>query len=314
MGKQGDTSRSKKISRQEMKAAIMRSGYLLEVRVEELLRKRWGYVETNTSYEDPILHKPRELDVHSLIAEKAGPKEYDFLFAVLLIECVNNSQPVVMLTKDALTPSLHHYEVKVSGLPVKIQAQDKKRGWERLSDYLGMDAYHHYCKDRIATQFCSFSRKKGEQKDAWIATHEFPHFDAITKLCDATEYFVDRHFKSCVLRNDEPLNIQVYYPLIVLQGELVEGISKRKSLTLRKADHIQFRRSTISKGEEASYQIDVVSEQYLPKYLNIIEGEIMKSVRLLRRRHNVVRQSIDRIVNEGRRYHRPEKIREAIDF
>jgi len=153
---------SNKISRQDIRDAILRSGYLIESRVEAILRQKWGYVETNTSYGDPLTGNPRELDVYAMSATNTGPDDFDYIFGVLLIECINNPQPLVMLTKEPLMPLFHHTEIKLSGLPVKIIDTNR---WQRLSDFLGMAKYHHYCKGRVATQFCSFLSKKTGTKN-----------------------------------------------------------------------------------------------------------------------------------------------------
>lgn len=302
------------ISRHEIKEAILRSGYLLESRVEAVLRDLWGYVETNTSYQDPRTSVSRELDVFSLSAEKAGPEDYDFIFGALLIECINNPQPLVMLTKDPLIPFLHHEEVKLAGLPVKILKKDGHDSWQRLSDFLGMEKYHHYCKGRIATQFCSFVRKKTGRKDEWMATHEGSHFDSFRKLCDATDYFIDNHFKSWKFNDRESVNINFYYPVLILQGELLEGIPTKRSITLRKSNHLQFRRTSISNGKEIDYQIDIITESYLPKFINLLGEEIQKSARLLRRRHKIVRESINKIVEDASKFENPEEFKLAMDY
>lgn len=140
------------------------------MRVEAIFREQWGYVETNASYQDPQTDKSRELDVYAMWAEKIGPLDTDFIFAVLLIECINNPQPLALLTKDPLVPFLHHQQVKLSGLPVKIVDKDDDSEWERLCDFLEMEKYHHYCRGRIATQFCSFQQKKRAR-----STNGLPH-------------------------------------------------------------------------------------------------------------------------------------------
>jgi len=44
-----------KISDNEIKEALLRSGYLLESRLEEILRKNYYYVEANSAYADPAV-------------------------------------------------------------------------------------------------------------------------------------------------------------------------------------------------------------------------------------------------------------------
>jgi hypothetical protein len=301
----------RKISRQAIKEALLRSGYLLETRVESLLREQWGYVETNASYQDPLTGKSRELDVYAMSVQKAGPKGTDFIFAVLLIECVNNPHPLALLTKDPLVPFLHHHEIKLAGLPVKMNNDNR---WERLTDFLGMEKYHHYCRGRVATQYCSFLPKKSGKNEEWMATHEGSHFDSFQKLCDVVDYFGDRHFKSWKFDDDEPVNIEFYYPVLVLQGDLLEAIPSKRSVLLRAADHLQFRRSSIVSGKPLEYQIDVLRERFLPKYINMVQQEIEKTARLLRRRHRIIRASIEKIVQEARALTTPEQIRPAMDY
>ena len=112
-----------KITRAEMTGALLRSGYLLESRVESKLRRQWGYVEANPTYVDPGTGKSREFDLYALNAERAGPNEYEYIFAALLAECINNPQPIVIMTREPLVPFLHHEEVKFAGLPSQDSRQ-----------------------------------------------------------------------------------------------------------------------------------------------------------------------------------------------
>jgi hypothetical protein len=304
---------SDKITRPQMRDALLRSGYLLESRVETSLRERGGYVEANATYPDLETGKSREFDVHAMFAHQAGPEEHDFLFSVLLVECINNPQPLVILTKEPLVGFLHREEVKISGLPVKVPDKEISNGWCQLPEFLGMEKYHHYCKGRIGTQFCSFTKKKGGRVEEWMALHEGSHFDSFRKLCDITDYFVDKHFKSWTFDTRENLNLQIHYPVIIVQGDLVDARQTKRSVTLWAADHLQFRRSVTTKGNEVNFQIDVVRERFFPKYLDLIEGEVRKTVRLLRRRHEIVRSGIDRIAAEAKNATSPEQIRQIMD-
>jgi hypothetical protein len=81
-----------KITHEQARDALQRSGHLLEYRVEAVLRKRRYVVQSNQAYPDPITGKGREPDVSAIIAEQVGPDGYDYLFPVWLVECVNNPQ------------------------------------------------------------------------------------------------------------------------------------------------------------------------------------------------------------------------------
>jgi len=306
------TSDSRRLSRAEARDALLRSGYLLESRLEALLDKAAYYVEANHSYPDPDTGKTRELDLFAMSAVRAGPQEHDFCFPVLLIECVNNPQPLALITKEPQVGFLHHHDVKHAGLPVKFPSDG--RTWQSLPDYLGLDKLHHYCKSRIATQFCSFRQKKDQRNPEWMALHEDAHFDCFRKLCAATDYFQDKHFKSWRFGGPEFVNGEFYYPVLVVAGDLLEARPSRSSVRLTRRSHLQFRRSEMVRGEAANYQIDVITERFFPAYLRLIESEIEAIARRLRRRHTAVRAAVHRIVRTARRLRSPERIRGAFEF
>ena len=82
--------------------------------------------------------------------------------------------------------------------------------------------YHHYCKGRVATQFCSFVEKKRQNANEWMATHEDSHFDSFRKLACAVDHYAAEHFKSWVFGGREPVNVEFYYPALVVQGDLLD--------------------------------------------------------------------------------------------
>lgn len=295
----------------DAKAALLRSGYLLESRVESALRKAGYYVEANASYPDPTTGKSREFDLSALAAHRCGPDEMDFLFPVLLVECVNNPEPFALITKEPAVPFLHHYEVKVSGLPVKFPQSKPEDSWVSFSDFLGFDKYHHYCTGRIATQFCSFQEKRQGQ---WMAWHDEQHFDSLKKLCDVVDNAQHRHFADWVFNGREHVNVQIYYPILVLQGELWDVRPSTKGLSIKRVPHLQYRRSAATSKGESDYQLDVIEERFLRRYLGIVNAEATKAARLLRRRHAAVRAAIDQIVAKAKLATTPEDKRAAIDF
>jgi len=297
-----------------MTEALLRSGYLLESRVASKLRRQWGYVEANPTYVDPDTGKSREFDLLALSVRRAGPNELDLIFAMLLAECINNPQPVIIMTREPLVPFLHHEEVKLAGLPVKVGNQQEPEGCERLSDFLGMEKYHHYCKGRIGTQFCSFLKKKSGRGEEWMATHEGAHYESFRKVCDVVDYQVRKNFTNWTFGSEENVNIEIYYPVVILQGELLEARETRRSVTLRSADHLQFRRSVATKGMSIDYQIDVIRERYLLRYLRLVDGELEKTARLLRRRHRTVRSAINSIVAATKGVADPEQKRDIMDY
>jgi hypothetical protein len=304
-----------KISKKEMSEAIKKSGYLLEQRLEPILTEAGFYVQMNAAYADPETGKSRELDISAISAISVFKEE--FIFPVLLCECENNSQPVVFFTKESPISFLHCQEVKASGIPVKFWDRSAK-GYGSLADFTKMEKYHHYCKGDAATQYCSFQFKK--DKSSWIALHVDEHHDTLNSLIKALEYNIDEHFGNFVLPpkgEEEGVNLQIYYPLLILQGDLYSASLNDSRLVLKKSNHIQFRKELFSsKNKEVeTYQIDVITEKFLKDYLKLVDAEIEKVKGVFRRKKDQVRFSINKMIAEARKAKkRPVSYREYFDF
>lgn len=302
------------ITLKQAKEALSRSGYLLESRIESVLLSNGFYVEANTAYLDPTTGKSRELDLYAIQGRKIS-RDYDFIFPVLLVECVNNPQPIAFITKEPIVDFLNIDALQMAGLPVKVFSFDADKSWTPLREYLKMQDYHHYCHGRIATQFCSFKKKRDRDAEEWMALHEESQFDALRKLCDVVEYMVDKQFKGWEFSDPvEPINIEIYHPVLVLQGKLVEVRTSRRGSRLTEANHIQYRRTAIVNNEAQDYQIDVVSAEFFQKYLNLLTMEWQQTEKRLKRRRAILDKSIRKIIGEARRFRSPEKVRNAMDI
>jgi hypothetical protein len=297
------------ISRADAERAILRSGYLIESRLERLLAGQGYYIEANDAYLDPLTGKSREIDLYALTARQVTNR-LDFVFNVLLIECINNPQPFVLLTKRPQIGFLFHEDLRVAGLPVKLVTGNRHRRWEPIQEALKLGKFHHYCAKRVATQFCSFTRKPNQD---WMAQHEGPHFDALQKLCDAVSYVQDRQFKGWQFGSDETINLEFYYPVLVVQGELLEGRPSAKGITLSPARHVPFRRTAIRGSNAETYQIDIVTERHFPRLVHLLNDELETIVRRIKARKKRFLKSVDRIVAKGRRLRSPDTIRKALE-
>ena len=217
-------SSSDRITLEDAKNSLLRSGYLLESRVEQFLEERGYYIEANSVYPDSNTNKTREFDLYALTNHSLNDR-FHWVWSVMLVECVNNPQPIAFITKEARIPEEHRYEIKLAGLPTKI-LQDNDT-WFSVVDLLEIDKYHHHCSGRIATQFCSFAKKKSS--DEWMALHDDTHFESFQKLCDVTNYQVNQLLDNWQGANVETVNIEFYYPLIVVQGDLIDVQHKKNS-------------------------------------------------------------------------------------
>ncbi len=259
---------SDKISEQEVKQALLRSGYLLEHRVEALLRHDDWYVEANSAYHDSDTGKSRELDIFALKLVSFSGGTGDTVFCSLLAECVNNPQPLALITKSENYASQFGSDIKFMLDPREIVVPDKDP--ILVPEFLGLNKFHHYCDGKIATQFCSFARKdKGKTNSEWMALHEGSQFESFLTLIKALEH----KLTTFTWHEGKHLRAEFMYMLLILQGELLDVRLSDSDLIIVPASHEKYRRSIIWNGAEENYIIDVVTEAALPKLLKQIYEE-----------------------------------------
>ncbi len=312
------------ITTKEMKGAILRSGYLLEQRVEPILEKAGYAVTTNAAYPDPFTGKSREIDIEALSASKIS-RDFDFIFPYLICECENNHQPLVFFIKDSPISFLFYEEVKSAGIPSKfIESKIStkhgysikgKKSYIGLSDFLNFKKYHHYCKGPVSTQYCTFTRKNIQSP--WIAFHSEIQHDSLTNLVFALEAKIDEYYDSYILpreNEEDNINIEVFYPVLILQSDLYSAQIIKGKLELKKNNHIQYRKEYFSKEKQTTYQIDVILESFLPKYIKMIDKEMEDAKKILKRKIKIVRESIEDLTEIARKKKGGETFRDIFEF
>lgn len=296
-----------------MKDAILRSGYLVERHVELLLEDHGYYVQTSPAYPDLYTGKSRELDIQALSAwEVAGEEE--FIWSVILCECINNPQPMLFFPRHTFSATTSEADdVKLSGLPTQILDRDGEEEYGiALTEFLRFQEFHHYAEVPIATQYCSFTKKRNSSE--WVAQHPDDYHDIFATLIRATEVEIDHHYGGWEVTEDEPINLQVYYPLLVVQGELFTAVDTDGSIALEQADHVQFSLEHFSTRHHAAYRVDVITEPYLHNYLELIDREMKRVAYRLYRNGRRVRESIDWLVGKARAEGTGAAIRTIFDF
>src|SRR5262249_44430713 len=137
----------------------------------------------------------------------------------LLIECVNNPQPMAFFTRPPVFTPYEIDLVKMSGPPVLIKDGNKD---ETLPHFLKMWEYHHYCHNRVATQWCSFAQKDKGRPKGWMAYHDDVHFNDIGKLCTAVEHYSQKHIDDCGKFYRGLVALHMFSLVLVFQGDLLE--------------------------------------------------------------------------------------------
>lgn len=277
----------KKISAAEMADALLRSGYLLESRVARVLRSIRYDVEPNWTYPDPETGKPRELDIYAtgdqwLDRGRGGRGIYEEVGFELLIECVNNPQPVVFFTRDDASAKFNAGTIPCHGRPSWVKAKGGKE--QRVTEFLKMQEFHRYCGAKYATQYCSFSQKKGSME--WMALHEDDHFLSFKKLDDALWHRFDEaeeEEEDAKDTREEAISLWFMFPIVVLEGELMEVSATSRRIRPRKTGHVRFSQTFIHDGDKYVTHIDVVTESSLRRFLRLLDEEFEE---IYRRVHN----------------------------
>lgn len=260
-----------KISIAEAKDALLRSGYILEHKVENFLRSRKWYVQANTPYTDPETHKSRELDVYAANYFEIGESNGAFT-ALIVGECINNPQPLAFITKEDKFSELFGFDIKLDlGLDEESLNTEIQSG---LPNFLGLNKFHHYCSGRVATQFCSFAPKDKGRPSDWIAKHEDAHFECFNTLIKAVEH----QGNTSLSHSSDWISASVIYPLLILQGDLLDVRLVGGDLAMEPVNYVKYKRSVIWEGIETGYIIDVVTERGLSELFATIDNELTQMI------------------------------------
>jgi hypothetical protein len=126
-----------------------------------------------------------------------------------------------------------------------------------------------------------------------MALHEESHFESFEKLSDAIEYFICKYYEQWVSSPSKGVDIRLYYPILVVQGDLLEVLPSKKSLRVKQVRSVRYRRSAILNGKEAYYQIDVVTEKFLPELLQIIDKELLETASRIQSNHDAIMKAVE---------------------
>lgn len=307
-----------KIRRSEMLSAIRKSGYLLEQRVFPVLERSGYYVDPNPAFKDSNTGKSREYDFRAMSAIKVFREEYEFLYTFVIGECMNNDQPVVFFETNPIVNFLFCDDLRCAGIPLYF-ADPEEDGDVSLQDFFRLDKFHHYCNGLYSTQYCNL-KLKSKGVSEWMAWHDEEHHSIFNSLINATEFETGQWFANWVLPDEDKeefFELKLFYPLLILRGDLFTCKQSKNRPILTKQQHVQFRREVARGNSSETYHIDVIVESYVPKYLEILDKESDALVRRLRRKKRDVRNAIERITNKARdlasKEARPD-FRSVLDF
>jgi len=143
-----------------------------------------------------------------------------------------------------------------------------------------------------------------------MAFHDDSHFDSFTKLCAAMNYDIEQHFSHGFPVAGDDINLQMYYPILVVGGELVDVKHGDKGLEIGAVDHVHYIQSQVVSGYQRETHIDVVRESYLPTLIATIEGEAKETAKRARKQRRALRRTIDLMAERAAK--NPDEVRDIL--
>jgi hypothetical protein len=286
MSEKSDTN----ITYDEIIEALSKSGYLLENRLEKILIRKKFVLSPNDIYPDPFENKSREIDLSATKSYIYGDEE-NIIWLDLIIECINNYQPMAFFTRPPKFENYYPYE------ELKIISRPDTIGNEILKHYLRIHKYHHYYKGDIATQWCSFQKKKqsSSEKEKWMAFHYDDFHKTFQKLCFATQYQITDYLDIFKDFTDDSIQVHMIYPIFVAQNKIY-SVKTEGDISLSNANHIKYLKTEYVKGRFTWIRIDVVTEKFFPKLIDIIEDEFQKTSQLIEEKSDILKNEFKKVI------------------
>jgi hypothetical protein len=256
--------------------ALSRSGYLLETRIAKKLDQFASHLSVNVVFADPETGQSRELDAYCFRAETGKSHEFFTASAHVLIECVNNPQPIAFFSNGLAT---HAYPLTA--------ARPRWLGFYPLERTIGIEDFHHCCKGGVVSNYCTFVEKKSGE---WMATHadeQHKEFATLAMLAEMTRGKQLQILEEYSRPQDaiEFCGVELIYPVLVAEGALFKvAQDTKRRVQLTNVDHITYLKRQMWKGIRRYCPIDVITEKFLPRFLRMIETESKRTLSRLEKR------------------------------
>ncbi len=243
---------------EQIRAAVDRSGYLMEQKITAGVSIKGYSVVPSWPFPDQDLGVSREVDVlgnKSIHMEEKPP----FAFLWLLCECKNSSQPFVFMgnSRD------EWHGIWLSSL-VNVAGKDSSAKWKAISSKIDISKHHHYSPQAVlATQFCKIVR----DRSAWKANHEGVYDSLLLPLIKAVEAHksITEGFPALI-----PFTISVYYLVIVTAGDLYYLDAASPDSQPEKKEWCSLYRRINSSKITGAYTFDFVTMDHLGKFLDTV--------------------------------------------
>jgi hypothetical protein len=259
---------------------IEKSGKFFEQEIVTLIcESGFGFVIPNYAFLDIEEGKSREMDVFAISGYGIGRKG-NFVFPVLLISVSN--RPIVCFTRKEYVSRYTAADIHFSGMPKNIYLRDEEF---ELFDFLGLEDFHHYYKaKKISSQFWTPLKKKESQGEYFYKELILPLIKAV--VAEKMEHEKNWYFDP----EGEPINLQFYYPIIVVK-DLWECSFIENKASYNRTDHVLFLFHTATKAYAGDYLIDICTKEGLNTILKNIDNEIKKIVEIIKKKRQLFEKS-----------------------
>jgi len=250
-------TKNAKISKEEIKEAISKSGYLDEQKVTIEFEKLGFYSGANYAFEDQDEQKSREID---FIATKCTDFKFGktgfYFFAYG--EVKKKTNPLVFLERKPQRQERQEVFIPIVATQEFFSNIDLFLDIKKI---LKFPEIHHQAKhDFISTQFCEIYKNKVVHRDFYEKI-----FVPIIKCVDS-EISNIRNLTPYFNPHSPIYFLNVFQPIIVISGPLYAYDVNNDLLTEK--DYILYRRHYVSKSVKRTLLIDIVTKEHLSNYIS----------------------------------------------
>lgn len=266
-----------KITLEEMKTALSKSGYLIESRLIKQLSGRNYVLYPNQTYPDLKTGKSREIDVYAISDKTTKTLNRNERFFIeirhfLVVECMNNPTPVIVFKDMNDKPFTIHDKFKYNKIELKTLEEPSGIEFD-FSGFTIENKGFHYNQLKRNTQYCSFNQKKSGKNQEWMASHEEKLHDTFNKLFDFVNYHYERKRDRFHYAPQRMVTFDFLFPVIVFQGDIYEAFEDADDVRVERIEHAIFEFNRFE-NESSSLLIDIVTEKYFSKYLSLLENDM----------------------------------------
>jgi len=263
------------------KKQIEESGKLFEQEVVLYIQNHgFGYVVPNDAFLDVESGESRELDVFAIAGRKIGQK-MNFIFPIALIAIKKIT--LVCFMRNEIMTRYTLGDIHISGMPKTIYSKGEET---EFTDYINLEKIHHFYKyNKISSQFWTPLEKSRDKKgDYFYRELIFPLVKSL--IAQIREHEEGWYFDP----EGEPINLQIYYPIIVVENLWECNITKNGP-KYRKVHKIGFVSRYSSEKISGTYLIDICDREGLKDLLKIINKEEDQIVKVIKKKIKIIENS-----------------------